>query len=210
MHTVADPHLTDSCHSVCCSGAVCPLQMGRIYIDATSASSFHCPARRVAKWVAPRFPVFHYDWNYLPTASDTRWTGLAEHSIELGIVFFYGGSAEDEVMSAQVQNYIHRFLVHRSVERVDASIDGFYAPTYGNRTLVQWPRFQVGVRGGDRTMHLQVGEQHLVVRQGVHADQCDELWDWVVPHPKITPRRLPPVQQRLTPRQRRHRAVEVR
>ena len=169
--------------------------MGRIYIDATSASSFHCPARRVVKWLGPRVPVYHYSFNYLADSNpSTRWTGLAQHSVELQSVFFGSGTREDAVMAAQLQNLIHRFLAHRDVNHADAAIDALYSPVYGNRTLVTWPTFNAAVAGGDRSMHFQSGQQHMEVMEGVHADQCDDLWDWTVPHPAITPRRLPPVQ----------------
>ena len=166
---------------------------GRILIDATSAQSFHCPARRLARWLAPRASVFHYDFNYLAdSAASTRWTGLAMHSVELQSIFYYPSSSrEDAVMAAQLQNYLHRFLVHRDVAHQDAAIDAQYEAVYGNRSLVVWPRFKAGRAEEEATMHMQSGEQHLEVRMGVHADQC-ELWDWTVPHPVIVPRKLPP------------------
>ena len=178
---------------------------GRILIDATSASSFHCPARRLARWIAPHANVFHYDFNYLAdSAPDTKWTGLAEHSVELQSIFYYPGSShEDAVMAAQMQSYWHRFLVHRDVAHADPAIDRFYAPVYGNSSLVAWPRFRPARGGGDVSMHMQSGQQHLEVRERVHADQC-ELWDGTVPHPSITPRRLPPtpIRQRRLRRER--------
>ena len=167
--------------------------IGRILIDEVSAQSFHCPARRLARWLAPRTAVFHYSFNYLADSSaSTRWTGLAQHSAELQTFFYTGGSSrEDAVMAAQMQNYLHRFLAHRSVGRADAAIDRLYSPIYGNATLPTWPRFEAAVPGGDRSMCMQSGAQHFEVRSGVHADQCD-LWDGALPLPTITPRRIPP------------------
>ena len=170
-----------------------PSDFGHIYVDATSSEAFHCPARRVAKYMsAAGQPVFHYSWNYLQSGDPAAWTGLAAHSRELALVFYYGpADNEDAVMAAQVQNYWHRFIAYGDVNHANATIDAPYAAIYGNHTLPEWLNFNYAA-GDDHSLLIQNSSSlsHFTAGVAVHADQCDNLWDAAVP--------LPVVEKRVT------------
>jgi len=171
-----------------------PADFGHIYVDATSSEAFHCPARRVAKYMSTaKNTVFHYSWNYLQSSDSSAWTGLAAHAHELALVFYYGPAGnEDAVIAAQVQNYWHRFVAWGDVNHANATFDAPYAAVYGNHTLPQWLPFDYAA-GDDHSLLIQNNTatlSHFAAGVAVHADQCDGLWDAVVP--------LPVVEQRVT------------
>ena len=175
-----------------------PSDLDHIIVDATTSEAFHCPARRVAKGMsAASNTVFHYSWNYLQAGDPTAWTGLAAHSRELALVF-YGGPAgdEDAVMAAQIQNYWHRFVAWGDVNVQNDTLDGPYAAVYGNYSLPSWPAFAF-TAGNDQSLLVQnnsASMQHFAVGVAVHGDQCDDLWDIVVPLP-VVERRVTQCQQ---------------
>ena len=173
-----------------------PGDYGHIFTDATTAQSFHCPARRVAKYMsAAGQRVFHYSWNYTQAGDDFAWIGWVVHARELGLVFYEqqpGAADEDAVLGAQVQNYWHRFFAYGDVNHADAALDATYVAIYGNHSLTGWPAFDYAA-GNDHSMLIQnnsASYDHFAVGLAVHADQCDELWDKVV--------LLPVVEHRLT------------
>ena len=171
-----------------------PSDLGHIYVDATSSEAFHCPARRVAKHMsAAGNTVFHYSWNYLQSGDPTAWTGLTAHSRELALVFYYGPEGnEDAILAAQVENYWHRFVAWGDPSTVDPTLDGPYAAVYGNYSLPQWLVYNYAL-GYDNSLLIQNNTAtmaHLSIGLAVHADQCDDLWDAVVP--------LPVVEKRVT------------
>ena len=171
------------------------VDVSHIYVDATTAEAFHCPARRVAKAMsAAGCGVFHYRWNYLQAGDPTAWTGLAAHSRELAVLFYYGGPSrpEDATMAAQIQNYLHRFIAYTDVNHQSQDIDAAYAAVYANHSLPVWPSFDYQA-GNDRSLLIHNDSDtfaHFAIGAAVHADQCDELWDAAVP--------LPNVERRIT------------
>ena len=171
------------------------VDVSHIYVDATTAEAFHCPARRVAKAMsAAGCGVFHYRWNYLQAGDPTAWTGLAAHSRELAVLFYYGGPSrpEDATMAAQIQNYLHRFIAYTDVNHQSQDIDAAYAAVYANHSLPVWPSFDYQA-GSDRSLLIHNDSDtlaHFAIGAAVHADQCDELWDAAVP--------LPNVERRIT------------
>ena len=163
--------------------------INHVYVVGLSAQAYQCPSRRVAVSMARGgAAVWQYSWNYLQASSSSAWTGLAAHSAEQPLIFYHGGDAEDAVMAAQTQNYLHRFIAHGNPNTVDPAIDDVYAKVYGDNTLVTWPQFDPD--GTDITMTTRNGSMsgHFVPLAGVHAEQCEQLWDYTVPHPLVVQR----------------------
>ena len=164
---------------------------GHVYVIGVSAEAYQCPSRRVAISMARGgAQVWQYSWNYLQASSSSAWTGLAAHGAEQPLIFFdpNRGDAEDAVMAAQIQNYLHRFIALGNPNTADPTIDSVYAKVYGSHTLVNWPQFDPD--GSDMTMTTRNGslDSHFVPLPGVHAEQCEQLWDYAVPHPVVVTR----------------------
>jgi len=134
--------------------------------------------------------IYQYNWNYVSTGDFFYWTGVGPHTTELGYVYGrgLGGHSNDDIMSALIRNYLHRFLVHKNVNVNDSRIDSFYQPIYGDVPLPQWRSHTRDIDEGLQIQPDALGVPQLMMWRNLYHDQCDDLWDAVIPIPIVTPR----------------------
>ena len=165
------------------------------FVDASSAQGFHCPDRRPVRWNA-RHNVsrsFHYSWNYIAEGdgSGWAWTNRTAHGAEVGLIYNFGlgFTGNDRVFNALIQNLLLRFVISGDVNREEPAIDGLYAAIYGDSPLPHWPAMAAD---RDESLYFHrssASPPDFFTRvRGLHADQCDSLWDRAIPQPVVQPR----------------------